>query len=229
MTIPSYRRAPLPDPLPAATVQRLAQVEVATVGHYVHDRIARNDLRPVIPGRRVAGTAVTVAIAGADSTLLYHAMDQVRPGDVLVIDRAGDTRHACFGGFMAAVARVRGLAAVVLDGPVTDPDAIARNGVPVWATGVSALTTKLLNLGGGFNIPVSCGGCAVLPGDAVLADDCGVAFLPRAQVGSVIETCLADQAEEGDWIARLEAGARLQDLVDVDGMIAGRAAQDGGA
>lgn len=226
MAIKSYRIEALPEQLPPALLARLCQVEAATAGHYVHDRIADNALRPVIDGRRIAGTAVTVSIPGADSTLLYHAMDRVRPGDFLVVDRAGDTRHACWGGFMAAVAKLRGIAGVVIDGAVTDPEEIRRQGVPTWARGVSAITTKLLNLGGGFNIPVSIGGVAVSSGDAVLADDCGVLVVPPSQAAGLIDTCLADQADEGAWLEKLRAGAKLQDLVDIAAMIADRNRKD---
>lgn len=228
MTIRSYRIGDMPNSLAEETLKKLQQVEVATIGHYVHDRIASNNLRPVTEGKRVAGTAVTLSIPGADSTLLYYAMDRVRPGDILVIDRCGDQRHACYGGFMAAVARIRGLAGVIVDGAITDPAAIIENGVQTWATNVSAVTTKLLNLGGTFNKPIVCGGSTVLPGYAVLADDCGVAFLPPEEVDGVIDTCLADQAEEGDWVASLEAGSRLQELVDIDGMIEDRNRKDSG-
>ena len=214
-----YRIEPLPPQLPLDRAARLARVEAATLGHYLHSGFADTALRPLLEGPRVAGAAVTVQIAGADSTLLYHAMDRVRPGDLLVIDRAGDTRHACWGGFMAAVARIRGLAGVIIDGAVTDPAAIRAAGVPTWARATSAITTKLLNLGGGFNVPVQIGGVAVNPGDPVLADDCGVVVIPPARLDRLIETALADQADEGDWIARLEQGARLQDLVDIRAML----------
>lgn len=226
MGIKSYRIEALPEQLPPALLARLCQVEAATVGHYLHDRFADNGLRPVIEGRRIAGTAVTISIAGADSTLLYHAMDRVRPGDFLMIDRAGDTRHACWGGFMAAVAKLRGLAGVAVDGAVTDPEEIRKQGVPTWARGISAVTTKLLNLGGGFNIPVSIGGVAVSPGDAVLADDCGLLVLPPAQLPGMIDVALADQADEGTWLEKLRAGAKLQDLVDIAAMIADRNKKD---
>ncbi|UDL88606.1 RraA family protein [Mesorhizobium sp. PAMC28654] len=226
MSIRSYRIEQIPPLLDRSLVERLAKVEAATVGHYLHDRFMRTDIRPLIDGVRVAGTAVTVSIPGADSTLLYYAMDRVRPGDILVIDRAGDERHAPWGGFMAAVAKVRGLAGVIIDGVVTDPAAIRAAGVPTWARGVSPITTKLLNLGGGFNIPVSCGGVAVNPGDAVLADDCGILVLPPNQVEGVTSVALFDQEDEGSWVRKIEAGARLQDLVDIDGMIAERNKKD---
>jgi len=121
-----YILNPLPPQMGPTLAARLAQVEAATLGHYMHAGFADTGLRPVTSGNRVAGAAVTVQIAGPCSTLLYYAMDRVRPGDVLVIDRAGDTRHACWGGFMAAVARVRGLAGADLYGWGTDSDGIRR-------------------------------------------------------------------------------------------------------
>ncbi|WP_448955989.1 RraA family protein [Labrys neptuniae] len=229
MSIKSYRIADPAPQLDGNLLARFARVEAATVGHYLHDRFMRNDLRPLIDGVRVAGTAQTVSIPGADSTLLYHAMDRVRPGDILVIDRAGDERHAAWGGFMAAVAKERGLGAVIIDGMITDPAAIVEAGVPTWARGVSPITTKLLNLGGGYNIPVSCGGVTVNPGDAILADDCGILVLPPDQVPGIADVALADQEDEGSWVARIRAGGKLQDLVDIVGMIAERQEKDGAA
>lgn len=214
-----YRLEALPPQLDRSTTERLTRVEAATIGHYLHTGFVDNALRPLIDGPRVAGAAVTVQISGPDSTLLYHAMDRVRPGDVLVIDRVGDHKQACWGGFMAALARIRGLAGVIIDGAVTDPAAIRAAGVPTWARDVSAVTTKLLNLGGGFNVPVSIGGVAVTPGDAVLADDCGIVVIPPARLNKLIDVALADQAEEGDWVARLEQGAKLQDLIDIRAML----------
>lgn len=214
-----YRIEPLPAPLAPDRAARLARVEAATLGHYLHSGFLDLGIRPLIGATRVAGAAVTVQIPGPDSTLLYHAMDRVRPGDVLVIDRAGDRTHACWGGFMAAVARIRGLAGVVIDGAVTDPAAIVAAGVPTWARRTSAITTKLLNLGGGFNVPVSVGGVAVTPGDAILADDCGVVVIPPSRLDALIEVALKDQEEEGGWIERLEKGETLQDLVDIRSML----------
>lgn len=215
----AYTINPMPPQMDATRAERLARVEAATLGHYLHAGFADTGLRPINPGKRIAGAAVTVQIAGPCSTLLYYAMDQVRPGDVLVIDRAGDTRHACWGGFMAAVARIRGLAGVIVDGCVTDPQAIIAEGVPTWGRATSAITTKLLNMGGTFNGPVSIGGVAINPGDAVLADDCGIVVVPAHRLDALTEEALAEQAEEGDWVKKVEAGARLQDLVDIEAMM----------
>lgn len=227
MTITSYRMADYPAALDASMISKLSKVEAATAGHYLHDRFMDCALRPLIDGARIAGTAVTLSIPGADSTLLYHALDRVRAGDVLVIDRAGDQRHAAWGGFMAAVAKVRGLAGVIIDGAITDPAAIREAGVPTWARGVSPITTKLLNLGGSFNHPISCGGVAVRPGDAVLADDCGILVLAPEEVEGLTKMALFDQEDEINWLKRVEAGEKLQDMVDIASMIAERQRKDG--
>ena len=222
MSFKSYRIESMPPQLSADAMAQLCKVEAATIGHYLHDRFMTPALKPIIENRRIAGTAVTLSIPGPDSTLLYYAMDRLRPGDVLVVDRAGDDRHACWGGFMATVAKLRKVAGVVIDGQVTDPVEIKAQSVPTWARGVSPITTKLLNLGGAFNTPISCGGVAVNPGDAVLADDCGIVVLPPAEVAGATKVALADQADEGQWLDKLKAGVALKDMVDVEKMIAER-------
>ena len=85
----SYTLNPMPPQIAPARLARLSEVEPATLGHHLHSMFADLTLRPVTDGRRAAGTAVTLQIPGPDSTLLYYALDRVRPGDFLVIDRAG--------------------------------------------------------------------------------------------------------------------------------------------
>ena len=167
----------LPPPIDEESRRLLGEVETATVGHFRHAGFMDHRLRPVMGEHRIAGTAVTVSIPGPDSALLHHVMGLVRPGDVLVVDRCGDERHACWGGFMATAAASCGVAGVVIDGPVTDTAEIRANGVPTWCRGVSPITTKLLALGGALNTEVSCGGVAVCPGDAILADESGILVL----------------------------------------------------
>lgn len=222
----SFRFGDMPPRLDSVLTGRLVQVETATLGHYLHDGFLSPALRPVVEGPRIAGPAVTVAIPGPDSALLYHALDAVRPGDILVIDRCGDERHACWGGFMAAAAAERGLAGVIVDGMVTDPSDLRRRAVPTWARGISPVTTKLFAHGGRFNLPVSVGGVAVSPGDIVLADDSGIVVLSRNGIEGLIDLALADQAEEGAALEKLRAGAKLADLADMHTRFAARARAD---
>ncbi|MBI3512766.1 MAG: RraA family protein, partial [Proteobacteria bacterium] len=99
----------MPKPLDPGLLKRLTEVETATAGHFLHGQFLDLAIRAVLPDVRVAGTAVTIAIPGADSTLLHHALGLVRPGDFLIIDRMGDTRHACWGGVVTYAAKLAGV------------------------------------------------------------------------------------------------------------------------
>ena len=171
-------------------------------------------IQPLLPGgRRVVGTAVTLAIAGPDSTLLHHAAGLLRPGDILVVDRLGDDKYACWGGGVAVAVKATGAVAGIVDGPCTDLAEIIASDFPIWARGLAPITTRLYDLGGGMNVPVSCGGAVVMPGDAVLADESGVLVIPRDEVLAVAERALAmqDTGKAREASVR-DAGARLGEL-----------------
>ena len=216
----------MPPPIDEESLQLLGEVETATVGHFRHAGFMDPRLRPVTPEHRVAGTAVTVSIPGPDSVLLHHVMGLVRPGDFLVVDRCGDERHACWGGFMATAAKSCGIAGVVIDGPVTDAAEIRANGVPTWCRGISPITTKLLALGGALNAEVSCGGVAVRPGDAILADDSGILVLDPGDAVAVARMAIAMQEEEIADLARLRAGEKAPDITGATAQIEAAMAAD---
>jgi regulator of RNase E activity RraA len=211
---------PMPAQIPADLIALLEQVETATLGHVLHHGFVDPAIRSVWDGPRVAGTAVTVRIPGADSTLLHHAVSTARPGDVLVIERCGDTRHACWGGVTTNAARLKGIAAVVIDGPATDFGEIRRAEMPVWCRGSTSLTTKFLGLESALNVPVSVGGVAINPGDAVLADESGVVVLPPDRVETLARRAIQMQEDELDVLTRLRAGEALADISGANRLIA---------
>lgn len=203
---------PMSPQISADVIALLEQVETATLGHVLHHGFVDPAIRAVWDGPRVAGTAVTVRIPGADSTLLHHAIGTARPGDVLVIDRCGDTRHACWGGVTTNAARLAGIAAVVIDGPATDLREIHRAEMPVWCRGSTPLTTKFLGLESAMNVAVSVGGVAVNPGDAILADESGVVVLAPERVANLARRAIQMQQDELAVLARLRAGEALADI-----------------
>lgn len=210
-----------PSRIDAALIDGFRAVEVATIGHFRHRGFVSHRLRPIAPIQgTLAGTAVTVAIPGTDSTLLHHAISAIKPGDVLVIDRLGDTRHACLGGGVAFAAKVAGAIAVVLDGPCTDAEEIIEVGLPVFCTGVSGITTRLNDLGGSLNKPVSCGNVPVMPGDIVVLDNCGVLVLPPDEAQEVLTEGAQRQARANRNRGRIEAGEKLGDLSGASKMVA---------
>jgi regulator of RNase E activity RraA len=169
-------------------------------------------IQPLIRTKRVAGTAVTLAIPGPDSTLLHHALGLLRPGDILVVDRLGDDRHACWGGGVTIAAKAAGAVAGIVDGPCTDLMEIHDSDFPMWCRGMAPITTRIYDLGGLFNHPVSCGGVVVMPGDAILADESGVLVLPPGEAEAVAEAAIARQARGEATQDRVKAGAKLGDI-----------------
>jgi 4-hydroxy-4-methyl-2-oxoglutarate aldolase len=203
---------PLPPQLSPELVALLQQVETATVGHFLHSGFVDPVIRAVLPDKRVAGTAVTLRIPSADSTLLHHVLGLVRPGDFLVIDRCGDVRHACWGGVVTNTARKAGVVGAVIDGVATDFSEIRRCNVPVWCRGPSPITTKLLGLEGAFNVPISVGGQTVSPGDAILADESGVLVLKPDQAEASAKRAIEMQKREITVLERIAKGEKLGEI-----------------
>jgi len=171
------------------------------------------EIRAMLPGyRRIAGMAVTVRAYGADTTIVHYALGQLRPGDVLVIDRAGDTRHAACGGGVAFAAREAGCIGIVIDGPATDIQELREYGLPVWARGLSTVTCKRQFEQGEFCVPVSCGGVAVMPGDAVLADGNGVLVLKADEIEESAARAVAMQQAEKATLERIRLGEKMPDI-----------------
>ncbi|MBM3548567.1 MAG: RraA family protein [Alphaproteobacteria bacterium] len=202
----------MPAPVPAALLEKLRKVETASIGHFRHIGFMDNSIKPLIDGKHIVGTAVTVAIPGQDSTLLHHALGLLRSGDVLVIDRLGDTKHACFGGGVCVAAKASGAAGAILDGPCTDPSEIRREDFPLWCRGISPITTRVYDIGGSMNVTVTCGGAAVSPGDVILADENGVLVMPVADAEAAAEEGWTRQERSGKSQDRVRKGEKIGDI-----------------
>jgi 4-hydroxy-4-methyl-2-oxoglutarate aldolase len=202
----------LPPALDARLVQRLLHAEPATIGHFRNWGFMDPAIRAMQPDVRIAGPAVTVRAPGVDGTVVGYALGQVRRGDVLVIDRCGDHRHAAFGGLVAYACKVAGLAGVIIDGVATDIGEVRKYGVPLWCRGLSPVTTKRIGLAGEFCVPVSCGGVDVRPGDVIIADECGIVVLDPKEAEAAAERAIGMQEAEIKSRARLDAGEKLPDI-----------------
>lgn len=208
-----YTAQPMPAPVPEDDLALLAQAETATIGHFRHIGFMDIALRPLRTDYKAVGTAVTLALPAIDSSMLHHALSEVRPGDVLVIDRLHDRRFACIGGGVALAAVAAGVAAVIVDGPCTDASEIIAAGLPVWSRGVSPITTRMIEIGGALNIPVACGGAVVMPGDAILADGSGILVLRPGEVAATARDAIARQSRGLDRQRQIRAGeVRIGDL-----------------
>lgn len=215
-----YQMGEVPQRLSEELLDKLSAIEVATIGHFRHRGFVNKRLQPISPVKKtIIGTAVTIAIPATDSTLLHHSISVLRKGDFLIVDRLGDDRHACIGGGVALAIKTAGVVGVAIDGPCTDPDEIIDLDLPLWSSGISGITTRLNDLGGSLNLPVSCGNVPVIAGDVVIADASGIVIIPRNEIEEVMEEALARQARAGRFQTRILAGENLGDLSGATQMI----------
>lgn len=217
--MPDYRLEPMPQQIPQSLVAKLLQVETATVGHSQHWGFMDRGIQPLLRHKRIAGAAVTLAIPGQDSTLLHHTLGLLRPGDILVVDRLGDDKHACWGGGVTVAAKAAGAIGGIVDGPCTDLSEIVESDFPVWCRGMSPITTRVYNLGGTLNLPVSCGNVAVKPGDIILADESGVLVLPPGEAEAIADAAIARQQRGKRNEERVKGGEKLGDISGATKMV----------
>jgi regulator of RNase E activity RraA len=209
----------MPPQISPALAEKLSRVETATVGHSQHWGFMDRGIQPLLRNKRIAGAAVTLAIPGQDSTLLHHTLGLLRPGDILVVDRLGDDKHACWGGGVTVAAKVAGAIGGIVDGPCTDLTEIEDSDFPMWCRGMSPITTRLYNLGGTLNLPISCGNVSVKAGDIVLADESGVLVLPAGEAEAIADAALARQERGERSQARVKAGEKLGDISGATKMV----------
>jgi len=208
---PRYVVEPMPGQISAEVVALLEQTETATVGHWRHWGFVDRGIQGLLR-KRVAGTAVTVQCPGPDSTILHHALGLLRPGDILLVDRLGDDRHACWGGGVTVAAKAAGAKAGIVDGACTDVEEVEASDFPLWCRGLAPITTRIYDLGGRMNVPVSIGGVVVMPGDAVLADESGVLILPPGEAEAEARAAIARQERGLATQGRVAAGAKLGEI-----------------
>ncbi|MGW6456128.1 4-carboxy-4-hydroxy-2-oxoadipate aldolase/oxaloacetate decarboxylase [Streptomyces sp. NPDC055078] len=197
-----------------------AALGVATV-HESQGRAGLMDpaVKPVVPGSRAAGPAVTCLGQPGDNLMLLAALDLCEPGDILVVANLAPTSMGMVGEIIASILIARGVAGLVVDAGVRDLRELRRLPLPVWSRTVHAAgTTK--GGPGWVNVPVVAAGAAVAPGDMVVADDDGVTVVPRAEAPAVLEHARAREAREARLLADIASGsvptlsAELRDRLD---------------
>jgi len=172
-------------------------------------------IRPLVPGMKCVGSAFTVQAMESCNWGAHQALALAKPGDVLVIAARGSALGAVWGHVMTLAATRKGIAGVVLDGCVRDVEENRRELLPIFCRGICP--------GGphkgwpcNLNVPVSCAGVAVLPGDIVVGDEDGVVVVPCARATQVLAEARKKLETEKDWKRRVAAGEDTPSLLGLE-------------
>ncbi|MDP9317157.1 MAG: 4-carboxy-4-hydroxy-2-oxoadipate aldolase/oxaloacetate decarboxylase [Chloroflexota bacterium] len=169
-------------------------------------------IRPIVPGMKVCGSALTVRCQAADNLTLHAAIALAQPGDVIVADVGACLEAGHWGEIVTVAAQTRGIVGVVINGAVRDIAPISRRGFALFAPAVSMKAT-VKSTPGYINHSIVCGGAAVNPGDLILADDDGVVVVAREQVEQVLVAARAKEEREAEVMRRLQAGELTLDVL----------------
>jgi 4-hydroxy-4-methyl-2-oxoglutarate aldolase len=201
-------------------IRRLGECGVATV-HEAMGRVGLLDagIRPIFPGARVAGSAVTVMCGPGDNLMIHAAVSVVRPGDVLVVATFSPSNAGMFGELLGESSRAHGVAGLVIDAGVRDTAELTAMGFPVWSRAIWAQgTTKAI--AGSVNVAIVCAGARVQPGDLIVGDADGVVVIPRTEAPAVVAAAEERLAKEARTRERLRAGELGLDIYGLRDVLA---------
>jgi regulator of RNase E activity RraA len=210
-----YRINPRPAGPSADLIAAFRDAPVATVGDCMGRTVGAIGLRAYHGDIRtvLCGPALTVRVRPGDNLMIHKAIFMAEPGDVIVVDGAGDLTQALVGGLMRTTAIARRLGGFVLNGAVRDTAEWAEGGMPMFALGHTHRGPSK-DGPGEINVPIACAGLAVNPGDLVIGDADGVIAVPSSDVAALWPAVQAHLAKEAKLREANQRGAADPERID---------------
>jgi regulator of RNase E activity RraA len=163
----------------------------------------------LIPAREDIDTLATLTPYPNPQNLQWEAAERIQKGQVLVIDSRSDTRAGVGGDLLLTRMMSKGVAAVVTDGALRDGAAIASMNFPAFSREVTATSRLSFHHTADLQVPISCAGVAVYPGDIIVGDPYGVTIVPRRYAAAIAEEGLAQDEMESYLAFRIASGESL--------------------
>lgn len=192
-------------------LRELSELGVATCFEASGARGAMDPaIHPMWNGARVCGPAYTARCQGRDNLAIHRSIEFLSSGEILVV-AVGGLLAGYWGGILTLAAQVKGAAGLVIDGGIRDSEEIAESGFPVFARG-TGLFRCVKNEPGDLQVPISCGGALVRPGDIILGDGDGVIVIAPERIDEVLAASRKRDAAEKEYMDRIRKGELTMDI-----------------
>jgi 4-hydroxy-4-methyl-2-oxoglutarate aldolase len=195
----------------------------------IRGAIPASILQPIIPGKRIAGPAITFKHIPQRKTVTQQIIDKERskhggtrdareiakPGDVIVYDGGGRMDVSSQGYIAALFSKAKGLAATILDCGARDIEGIRKIDYPTWARGITPITGRHRFESYEINCPIVCAGILVCPGDLIVADDSGIVIIPSSLIEEVLVILEKVNEKEQELKRAIRRGVTIEEAIKI--------------
>lgn len=172
------------------------------------------EIKNVQPGMRLCGQARTVTAMVGDGGAVHAALEESKPGDILVVDAGGAANVAVWGGVGTVAALHHGVGGLVIDGAIRDVAEIRAAGFPCFCRAVTPRGPHM-QFGGSYGVTTAVGGVPVSQGDLILGDDDGIVVVPLRWAKAVLKLAQDHIEKEKDWIVRIQRGETISEMFHI--------------